>query len=196
MPLSTPHTCGGNVGTARLNHLCTTWRLVISFTPRPFYPVGRYPRQYWTGPHKRSADVWRMKYILPMAENHFVRLDQSLYGLRLPSPTLSSSGEVKNAWRFTSTLPSAFMAYTWTTLPSPFCQMDTAQFTCWLSQHWGVAQHWCSMRWNSLVHTFVTSPAGKIIWVTKPDRNICANRNRHQYFKTLQTWFIVSYMRG
>jgi hypothetical protein len=59
---------------------------------------------------------------------------------------------------------------------------DTVQFTCWISQYWSVAKERCSLRWISLVHTFVTGSAGKSIWVTAPDMNICAHRNRHLLF--------------
>ena len=52
------------------------------------------------------------------------RLEQSLYRLCYASPTPSSSGQVKNAWRCTSILPSAFMVYTGTNLPSPFYLSD------------------------------------------------------------------------
>jgi hypothetical protein len=49
-------------------HLDTSWRLVVCFTPQPFYPQGNIPGTHWiggwVGPRAGLDDVGKRKFLI------------------------------------------------------------------------------------------------------------------------------------
>jgi hypothetical protein len=92
--------------------LGTSWRWVVSFTPRQLYPRGKRPSTYWiggwVGPRADLDDVEKIKFlILPGQELQPLGRpapSQSLYRLRYPGSSVSVLRVSK--WNFSHPLVS------------------------------------------------------------------------------------------